>query len=68
MKTVRLRNINPLGAVDVPILRRQGEPFGTEGLGCLEPGEVFDCPDDIAEGLLEQSANYERVTTAKKGA
>lgn len=46
--TVRLRNINPLGAVDLPLLRREGEPYGQEGAGCLEAGEEFDCPADLA--------------------
>lgn len=69
MSTVHLKNTNPLGQVDVPILRRQGEPIGTEGAGCLEPGEVFECDAALAEQLLEQVGNYERVsaTTKKKG-
>jgi hypothetical protein len=40
--TVKLRNINPLGQVDLPIAARQGEPLGEHGTGCLEPGEVFE--------------------------
>ena len=63
----KLRNISPLGQVDVPLLRRQGDPFGTEGAGCLEPGEVFETTDDIAARLLEQGDNYELVTEKKKG-
>jgi hypothetical protein len=63
----KLRHINPLGQVDVPVLRRQGEPFGVEGSGCLEPGEVFETTDDIAVGLLAQVDNYELVTEKKKG-
>jgi hypothetical protein len=62
----KLRHINPMGHVDVPLLRRQGEPFGEEGSGCLEPGEVFEVSDDIAERLLEQVDNYELVTESKK--
>ena len=72
----KLRNINPLGQVDVPILGRQGDPFGEEGRGCLEPGEVFETTDEIAgrapsgddpgEGLLAQVDNYELVTEPKK--
>lgn len=46
--SVTLRNVNPLGQVDLPIAHRQGEPFGTEGVGCLEPGEVFDVSDEVA--------------------
>ena len=40
---MKIRNINPLGRVDVPLLRRQGDIEG-EGRGCLEPGEVIDLP------------------------
>ena len=53
--TVRLKNTNPLGAVDVPLLRRS-----------LEAGEEFDCPSEHAEALLEQSGNYERVQSVTK--
>jgi hypothetical protein len=75
MATVKLRNINPLGQVDLPIAARQGEPLGEHGSGCLEPGEVFEIDADIAgrppsgdpgsddydpgEGLLAQVGNYE---------
>ena len=48
MPTVKLRNINPLGQVDLPIASRQGDPFGEEGSGCLEPGEVFEVDADVA--------------------
>jgi hypothetical protein len=49
MATVRLRNINPLGHVDLPLINRQGdEHLGVEGIGNLEPGEVFDGPDAAA--------------------
>jgi hypothetical protein len=56
---MRLRNINPLGAVDLPLIRREGEPFGEHGVGCLEPGEVFEVDDEIGTALLEQVGNYE---------
>lgn len=56
---MRLRNINPLGAVDFPLL------------GCvLEAGEEFDVPDEQGAALLEQVGNYERVEAeapARKG-
>lgn len=55
-----LRNTNPLGRVDLPIARREGDIEG-EGRGCLEPGEVFEVPDDVGAALLEQSGNYEQV-------
>lgn len=52
MTTVRIRNVNPLGHVDVPILRRQDDPegsqMGTEGVGGLEPGEVLEVDESIA--------------------
>lgn len=62
---MRLRNINPLGAVDLPLIGRQGEPFGEEGVGCLEPGEVFEIDDERGNALLEQVGNYELVREPK---
>lgn len=59
----KIRNINPIGHVDVPILGREGEPLGVEGRGCLEPGEVIETSDEIAKRLLEQSDNFEPVKT-----
>ncbi len=44
-----LRNVNPLGAVDVPLLGRT-----------LAAGEVFEVPDSVAEQLLAQVGNYEK--------
>lgn len=61
-----LRNVNPLGAVDLPLIGRQGEPFGEPGSGCLEPGEEFEVTAEQAAQLLEQVGNYEAVTTADK--
>jgi hypothetical protein len=63
----KLKNINPLGHVDVPLLRRQGEPFDEPGVGCLAPGEMFEVSDDVAARLLGQVDNYELVTEKKKG-
>jgi len=52
MATVRLRNTNPLGQVDLPLIGRQEGPDGTTlgvvGKGCLEPGEVFEVDAEIA--------------------
>jgi hypothetical protein len=52
MSTVLLRNINPLGAVDLPLIGREEGPdlehYGTPGVGCLEPGEVFEVDADVA--------------------
>lgn len=47
MSTVLLRNINPLGRVDLPLVNREGD-VEEEGVGCLEPGEVFEVPADLA--------------------
>lgn len=60
-----LRNVNPLGQVDLPLLAREGEPLGQEGEGCLEPREVFDCRDDLAAALLEQLGNFEPAEGAE---
>lgn len=53
-----LRNTNPLGQVDLPLIGRQGDPVGETGSGCLEPGEQFDVSDEHAAKLLEQDGNY----------
>lgn len=47
---VRLRNTNPLGQVDLPLL----------GL-TLDAGEEFDVPPEHVDELLAQSGNYELV-------
>lgn len=56
-----LRNVNPLGAVDLPLIWRQGEPFGQTGSGCLEPDEEFETSPDHARILLAQIGNYSPV-------
>lgn len=63
MATARLRNVNPLGRVDLPLIARQGDVEG-EGEGCLEPGEEFDVSPEHAAILLEQASNYEPVDAA----
>lgn len=45
---MQLRNTNPLGAVDLPLIRRT-----------LEAGEVFEVSDEVGAALLEQVGNYE---------
>lgn len=71
MPDVTLRNINPLGDVQIPSL-------GIE----VAAGETFTVPDDVAgkaptvnadgvvkdlgKGLLAQAGNYELATTKKK--
>lgn len=81
MATVLLRNTNPLGHIDLPLVGRQegpdGATIGTEGVGGLEPGEVFEIDAELAghaptgtpgeddydpgSGLLAQVGNYELV-------
>ena len=50
----RLRNTNPLGAVEIPAI-------GLE----LAAGEEFECPDELAEQLLEQVGNYALIIDGK---
>ena len=50
-----LRNVNPLGEVDLPLIGRT-----------LAAGEEFEVPDSQAEVLLEQVGNYEQVKSPKK--
>lgn len=45
---IRLKNTNPLGQVDLPLIGR-----------ALGPGEEFDVPKEHADILLEQAGNYE---------
>lgn len=47
---MRLRNINPMGRVDLPLIGR-----------ILEPGETFEVDNDMGLRLLEQADNYEAV-------
>lgn len=56
---MKLRNTNPLGAVDFPLIGRT-----------LEAGEEFEVSDSIGQELLQQLGNYEEVKTTKpsKGA
>ena len=51
-----LKNINPLGDIDLPIINRQGE-------NCLRAGEEFEVSDEIASDLLQQAGNFEAVTS-----
>lgn len=47
MSSVRLRNTNPLGLVDLPLIGRQGDDE-RPGFGSLKPGEEFDVPAEVA--------------------
>lgn len=51
---MRLRNTNPLGAVELPLIGR-----------VLEPGDVFEIDDERGNALLEQAGNYELVREPK---
>jgi hypothetical protein len=44
MDTVRLRNVHPLGDVDLPAL-------GRVDAACVKAGEEFDCPAELAGEL-----------------
>ena len=48
---VQLKNVNPLGAVDLPLIGRT-----------LEPGEVFEVDDKVGKALLKQDGNYAEAT------
>jgi hypothetical protein len=63
-----LKNINPMGLVDLPLIGRQGGPYGDAdiGRGCLKPGETFDVDDDQARVLLQQTSNYEPADDAAR--
>jgi hypothetical protein len=47
-----IRNISPIGALDVPLLRR-----------IVGAGETVEVTDDQAERFLAQPANWELVAT-----
>ena len=52
MKT--LKNTSPLGALVIPTL-------GVE----VPAGGTFDCPNDVADSLLEQVGNFEETKGGK---
>ena len=74
-----LRNVNPIGEVDVPLIGREGdngvyadpddrgysERTPTPGSGCLERGEEFEVSKAVADHLLEQAGNFELVKQTK---
>lgn len=47
----RLRNVSPLGALDVPALGR-----------IIAAGEVFETSEEIAEALTAQAEHFEPTT------
>lgn len=52
---MKLRNVSPLGHLDLPLIGR-----------VLEPGEEFEVDDDTGKALLEQVGNYEQVKEKAK--
>lgn len=50
----KLIHSSPLGALDIP------------DVGVVEAGTPFDCPADIAAGLLIQKDLYRRAGAAKE--
>ena len=52
---VPLRNVSPLGAIELPLIGRT-----------LEPGEEFEVTPEQAKALLDQTGNYEAVSAAQK--
>lgn len=49
-----LRNINPLGDVDIA------------GVGSVKARDTFEVSDEVADRLLEQADNYELAKSSKK--
>jgi hypothetical protein len=56
---MQIKNVSPYGAADVPLLRREGEPFDQHGAGCVERDEVVDVTEDQARRLLPQVENWQ---------
>lgn len=50
MPTVRLRHVNPLGAVEYPAIGRVGtlEDYPDPGAGPVKPGELVDVDESVA--------------------
>ncbi|MEB0286161.1 hypothetical protein QN355_06310 [Cryobacterium sp. 10S3] len=46
----KLRNVSPIGALDIPALGR-----------IIAGGETFDVPDELLASFTEQTANYALV-------
>jgi len=58
---VRIKNQSPYGALDVPLLAREGEPYDEHGEGCVAAGEELDVTEDQARRLLPQRENWAPV-------
>lgn len=61
---MQIKNVSPYGALDVPLLGREGEPYDEHGTGCLSAGEVVEVSEAHARILLEQIGNYEPADAA----
>jgi hypothetical protein len=62
-----LHHKNVIGQVDLPLIGRQGEPFGVPGSGCLEPGEDFDVSDEHAGRAPSTSKDADGVDVFDPG-
>lgn len=52
---MEIKNISPLGAVEIP------------GVGVVEAGATFDATGPLAESLLRQDASFTRAHKQRKG-
>lgn len=63
----KLRNINPLGYVDLPLIGRSGpsddETADVSGVGCLHPGEVFEVTAEQAG----KAPHWRPITEEERG-
>lgn len=50
---MQLKNVSPLGDLTIP------------GVGRVKAGDKFTATGDLAEGLLNQPSNFERVDKPK---
>jgi hypothetical protein len=55
---MKIRNQSPYGALDVPLLAREGEPYDDHGEGCVAAGEELEVTEDQARRLLPQRENW----------
>lgn len=54
---MKIRNVSPLGAIEIPELRVE-----------VEAGGVFEAPEPVAKKLLRQTINFAPVVDEKKEA
>ena len=53
---MRIRNVSPLGALDLPLIGR-----------ILDPGEEFEVPDEVGQRLLEAQQQAAVVLSEHRG-